>query len=710
MAFQLPRFGSKGAGAKPAVAGAPGASTPVSAEPKPMPLIGRFRVAQQLEILVAVLALVTAIAGAIVFVDYRAATQGTAYLSAAGDMRMLSQRIPKATQGALLGNGPAFRQLIEARERFAQAFAVLTQGGRWAEVDVPPTPDAVMPTLEPLGQAWEAIDRDLQLVLGQQKNLLGLATAVGSINTSNPTLVELAEQVQAARLAANAPAREISSLAQLVTLTQRLGRGANALLGGESVGAELAGTMAKDAAAFGELLRAIGESSRASSRDAPTSERLGQLEAGYKEFQAALDGILSNAQGLVNAKNAGRRVVEKSEALLAGADKLQVAYQEELTRRMLHYVALAVLALLGAFVVWLMVKAYADDQRRRAARAQIERERASQVNRDNEAAILQLMNEMQDLAEGDLTVKATVSEAMTGAIADAVNVTVEELRALVGQITEAAAQVTAATEATKQTSSQLLGAAEYQMREIRDTTSAMLSMAHAMEEMSTSTAQSAGVARTSVEAAQKGEGAVKNSIAGMNDIRSQIQETSKRIKRLGESSQEIGEIVELISDITEQTNVLALNAAIQAASAGEAGRGFSVVAEEVQRLAERSAEATKQIAVIVRTIQADTQDTVGAMERSTQGVVEGARLSDAAGRALGEIAAVSQRLAQLIDSVSEATQKRAHEVTELARNMQDILRITQQTTEGTQRTTASIEELGSIANGLKGSVSRFRMD
>jgi twitching motility protein PilJ len=699
MAFQLRKSGSEPARGPQ---GAP-------AMPAPMPLIGRFSVARQLAILVTVLALVALVAGAIVFVDYRSATHGTAYLSATGEMRMLSQRIARATQSALLGNAPAFRQLLEARERFAQAQGVLVQGGQWAGVVVPPSSDAVMPTLEPLARDWETIDQDLAQVLGQQKNLVGLATAVRSINSNNPTLVELAEQIQAARLAANAPAREISSLAQLVTLTQRLGRGANALLGAESVDADVTGAMARDAASFGELLRAIGDSARASSRELPTAERLGKLEAAYKEFQWALDGILANAQGLVDAKNAGRRVVERSEGLLTESEKLLTAYQQELTGRALHFVALGILALLGVFLVWLMVKAYADEQRRRAAIARAEREQASAVNRDNEAAILQLMNEMQDLSEGDLTVKATVSEAVTGAIADAVNVTVEELRGLVGRITDAAARVSGASEAARHTSSQLLGAAEYQMREIRDTSASMVAMAQAMSEMSESTAQSAGVARTSVGAAQKGQDAVRNAIAGMHEIRAQIQDTSKRIKRLGESSQEIGEIVELISDITEQTNVLALNAAIQAASAGEAGRGFSVVAEEVQRLAERSAEATKQIGAIVRTIQTDTQDTVAAMERSTRGVVDGTRLSDATGRALAEIAEVSQQLAQLIGSISEAAQKRASEVTSMASNMQDIMRITQQTTEGTQRTSLSIEQLAELAKELKGSVSRFRM-
>ncbi len=701
MAFQLPKFGNKSA--------PPAAAQSSAQDPAPLPLIGRLRVAQQLQILVALLALIALIAGFIVFTDFRSATQGTAYLSAAAEMRMLSQRIGKATQTALLGSAPAFRQLLEARERFARALGVLTQGGSWTGVQVPPSSDAVMPKVETLARDWEKVDRDLQQVLAQQKNLVGLATAVHSINSNNPTLVELAEQIQSARLAANAPAREISALAQLVTLTQRLGRGANTLLGAESVEADISGAMAKDAAIFGELLRSIGESTRAAARDSATSGRLSKLESAYREFQQALDGILANAQGLVNAKNAGRRVVESSESLLGNTEKLMQAYEEELSRRTFHFAALGVLALLGALAVWLMVKAYADEQRRRAAGAHREREKANEINRTNQEAILQLMNEMQSLAEGDLTVKATVSEASTGAIADAMNVTVEELRGLVGRITDAAAQVTAATETAQKISSQLLGAAEYQMREIRDTGASMLVMAGTMTEMSTSTAQSAGVARASVDAARKGQLAVRNAISGMNDIRAQIQETSKRIKRLGESSQEIGEIVELISEITEQTNVLALNAAIQAASAGEAGRGFSVVAEEVQRLAERSGEATKQIGAIVRGIQVDTQDTVAAMERSTQGVVEGTKLSDAAGQALGEIGEVSRRLAQLIDSITGAAQKQAGEVTEMASNMQDILKITQQTTEGTQRTALSVGQLAELAKQLKGSVSRFRM-
>jgi twitching motility protein PilJ len=237
----------------------------------------------------------------------------------------------------------------------------------------------------------------------------------------------------------------------------------------------------------------------------------------------------------------------------------------------------------------------------------------------------------------------------------------------------------------------------------------MLRMAGEITGVSQSANESAEVARQSVAAAQQGSAAVQNAIKGMHEIRDQIQETSKRIKRLGESSQEIGEITELISDITEQTNVLALNAAIQAASAGEAGRGFSVVAEEVQRLAERSAEAAKQIGALVRTIQTDTHDAVAAMERSTQGVVEGTRLSDAAGAALADIGQVSNRLAELIQEISVATGMQASSASGVAHNIEQILSVTEQAQDGTQQTAQSIHQLSVLAQELKNSVSRFRI-
>ena len=363
------------------------------------------------------------------------------------------------------------------------------------------------------------------------------------------------------------------------------------------------------------------------------------------------------------------------------------------------------------------LRLYVRDQAQRAALAENQRleaerqeQEAKRVNDANQAAILRLMNELQTVAEGDLTQQATVTEDITGAIADSVNYTVEELRTLVSQVQGTVSRVTETTQQVEATSTELLAASTEQLREIRDTGESVLQMAGRINEVSAQAQETATVARQSLDAAETGLKAVQNTIGGMNSIRDQIQETSKRIKRLGESSQEIGEITELISDITEQTNVLALNAAIQAASAGEAGRGFSVVAEEVQRLAERSGDATRQIAALVKTIQTDTQDAVAAMERSTQGVVEGTRLSDAAGTALGDIDRVSRQLADLIAHISNQALREAESANVVAANIQHIFAVTEQTGEGTRSTAQMVRELSKSAEELKQSVARFKVE
>ena len=319
------------------------------------------------------------------------------------------------------------------------------------------------------------------------------------------------------------------------------------------------------------------------------------------------------------------------------------------------------------------------------------------------------MNELSELANGDLTVKATVSEDITGAIADSVNFTTDELRKLVIAVSTSAQMVSKATNEAGAITQKLLVAAKKQSEEIYQVGDAVELMTTSIKEVDASALRSSEAARQTLSVTAQGTKAVQNSIAGMDGIREQIQETSKRIKRLGESSQEIGEIVDLISDITEQTNVLALNAAIQAASAGEAGRGFSVVAEEVQRLAERSADATKQIGQLVKAIQNDTHDAVAAMEKTTEGVVEGARLADAAGQSLREIEQTTHQLAGLVNSISVSTQMQTEMARELASVTKEILLITEQTTDGTNRTSASVAEVEKLASELSSSVSGFKV-
>ena len=673
--------------------------------------LGQYPVVKQLQILGSVLLVVMLFIAGLVYHDNRESTYGTVYVAASGEMRMLSQRLAKDAAQALQGTPVAFEHLKTSRESFARLLERLSQGGEITEVAVPPAPPGVEPQLQALMSEWEKTDKNATRLLEMEKNLVNLGKDVAIIASKNPQLLELSEQVAALKLQSGGGAREIAAANQMVMLTQRIAKNASALLVGDAIDPEVAFLLGKDTNSFRDLLNGLikGNETLKAAADGDTRTKLGELEGAFKEYQDAVSGILGNMQRLVLAKQSGSAIFKDSDELLAATDKLADAYQAELAERALYIVILVVMVLVALGALVLMAKIYLEDSRRRAEEAERLRLESEQLNRQNQDAILRLMNELGDLADGDLTVTATVSEDITGAIADSINYTIEELRVLVGRINDAANRVTLATEMARKTSEELLAAAERQSQEIEQAGRSVLTMASSMNQVSSEASQSAQVARQSLSAAEKGAQAVQDSIKGMNEIREQIQETAKRIKRLGESSQEIGEIVELISDITEQTNVLALNAAIQAASAGEAGRGFTVVAEEVQRLAERSAEATKQIAAIVKTIQTDTQDAVSAMEESTQGVVEGAKLSDAAGQALAEIGSVSQNLASLIENISSATQQQAQSAAGVAETMKDILNVTEQTTAGTKQTAEAVGELAGLATELKGSVAGFKV-
>ena len=675
--------------------------------------LGQYSVTKQLQILGGVLLVLMFLVAGIVYHDNRESTYNTAYLATSGEMQMLSQRLAKASSLALQGNSIAFKQMRDSHSQFATNLDRLTNGGELAGATVPPSPDSVQPQLQALTKAWGATDKDSVQMLDMENYLVKLGQDVSDIIEKNSQMLYLAEQVAALKLQNGASAGEIAAANQMVMLTQRIAKNASALLVGDEISPQTPFQMAKDTNKFKDLLAALLQGSAtlgtSATNDLETRTNLTQLEVSFNEYQEAVKGILDSMQRLVVAKQAGSKIFRDSEELLGSAKALADAYQGGIAERAVYGAILAALVVLVLATLVLMAKIYLDDTRRQAEEAEQSRQVSEMVNRQNQDAILRLMNELGDLAGGDLTVTATVSEDITGAIADSINYTVEELRVLVGRINDAAGRVTQATEIAQQTSAELLAAAERQSVEIQDAGRSVLAMASSMSEVSGSANLSAQVARQSLAAAGKGTVAVQDSIKGMNEIREQIQETSKRIKRLGESSQEIGEIVELISDITEQTNVLALNAAIQAASAGDAGRGFTVVAEEVQRLAERSGEATKQIAAIVKTIQTDTQGAVSAMEESTRGVVEGAKLSDAAGQALAEIGDVSQNLAQLIESISDATRTQADSATSVAGKMQDILRVTEQTTAGTQKTAIAVGELAGLATELKGSVAGFKV-
>ena len=681
-----------------------------------LPLIGGQPLAQQQRILTFVVGagLLGLALGA--YLAISAANRSSAQVGATGQAMMQSQRLAKSVSQALVGGAAAFPEVRESVDVLARNVRGLKDGND----DMAAAPAAAQEAIEPMMVMIDRAEKNAATLLGQQKVLTQVSQALRSINRQSAELLESAETISALKVQQDASASEIAAIGQLVMLTQRIGKSANEFLTAEGVSPEAVFLLGKDLGTFKDLttglLSGSAELRLPGAKDAQTKERLNQLLAQYEKTRADAGAILGNLQGLVAAREAQASVVADSEPLRKGLEVVQERLGAGGGAGIGRW-ALVLLGLLGLAAGgfgFLRLFVAEQDQRSRQAEAQRQQaqrqeQEAKRVNDANQAAILRLMNELQTVAEGDLTQQATVTEDITGAIADSVNYTVEELRTLVSQVQGTVGRVTDTTQQVENTSTELLAASTEQLREIRETGESVLQMAGRINQVSAQAQQTAEVARRSLAAAETGRAAVQNTIGGMNTMRDQIQETSKRIKRLGESSQEIGEITELISDITEQTNVLALNAAIQAASAGEAGRGFSVVAEEVQRLAERSGDATRQIAALVKAIQTDTQDAVGAMERSTQGVVENTKLSDAAGSALVDIDRVTRQLAELIEQISSNALEEARSANVVAANIQHIFAVTEQTGEGTRSTAQMVRELSRTAEELKQSVARFKI-
>jgi twitching motility protein PilJ len=677
------------------------------ATPSKLPLIGNLPVVKQFQTLGILMVIFLGFAALMVYMDTRQSSQGAAAAATATEMQMLSQRLARGSALAAQGQASAFKSVKESRDKFKDNLTALLQGGTTRSgVTVETAEDAA--TQKYLGEVktrWERVDAAANRVIENETSLTSLAKGLDALNTGNNALLDLAQQASAQIAQGGGSLREIEYANQLAVLSQRVAKNANALASSDEIDPEVAFLLGKDTGTFKDILNGLVRGSDTLRLPAVRSDEarltLSELQKRFAQFEAGTNAILANMPKLVIAKAAARAINTESDQLLADTTNLAEAYENTPLRKWTLTAAI-VFAVLALACLVLLGKVFLDDARVRAMESEGE-------NKRNQEAILRLLNEMGNLADGDLTVQASVTEDVTGAIADSINFTIEELRTLVRGINSATDQVTKATQETQAISNRLYEASQRQNREIQQASASVLQMAQSINEVSQTANQSARVAQQSLAAAEKGGQVVQNQIAGMNEIRTQIQDTSKRIKRLGESSMEIGEIVELISDITEQTNVLALNAAIQAASAGEAGRGFTVVAEEVQRLAERSGEATKQIEAIVKTIQADTQDAVAAMEKSTVGVVEGTKLSDAAGQALTEIQKVSRDLADLISRISAQTQMQSTSVTDVTRGMQGILKITEETTEGTKQTNVSIGQLTKLAAELRSSVAGFKV-
>ena len=638
-------------------------------------------------------------AGNTLYATTKASRLGGASTSASR-LQLNSQRLANQSREAIEGDAEAFAAFKDTKAEVDEDIKTLNDRfGDAAGVSGP---------IRTVSNTWSPLAKRADEVLASQAAVLGLAGHANSFTSKVPQLqAQLNEVVRGLASGGAGSGQVFTALQQVVTSAAMARRIAELQAGGS--GAQVAAdALGRDSVVFERSMNALrnGGGDIAKVTAAGAVGPLNQAATLWTGMKKDLDAIVASSKNLIGAQTSATALATGSDKLLSDSESLFAAFTSFGSLKDTSIVGGVWVSILsGALALFSIAGLLWALGRAQRARYQTTKE----LNDRNQEAIMRLLDEMGSLAEGDLTVKATVTEDMTGAIADSINFAVEQLRTLVTTINDTSVQVASSAQETQATAMHLAEAAEHQAQEINSATDRINEIAASINQVSRNSADSAEVAQRSVQIATNGAGVVRQTIAGMDSIRDQIQETSKRIKRLGESSQEIGSIVELINDISEQTNILALNAAIQAASAGEAGRGFAVVADEVQRLAERSSSATKRIESLVQTIQADTNEAVSSMEQTTSEVVAGARLAEDAGTALGEIEKVSADLSGLIQGISTAAAQQSSAATGITQTMNTIQSITAQTSQGASQTAESVGILAQLAADLRRSVADFKL-
>lgn len=624
----------------------------------------------------------------------------------AADLQVLSQQLANQGREAVAGSRDSYAAFKDTRSKVESAVSELQ--GRFGNEN------GVSGPLRELVDTWKPLSKNAEQIVASEPAVLALAGNADNFVGAVPQLQAQLNEVVRAMTAGGAQSSQVYNGLQQVVVAGTMARRVTEIRAG-GTGASAAGdALARDMVVFTQVLEGLRHGNEemgvAAVRNAAAQVALEQSANQWAKMKKDADAILASSRNLFAAQSSAAALATGSDKMLERSRKLFDAFSAFGSARdtrifpnfwwSVIFGGLSVLSIIG--FVWSTVRTRSREQDVRY-QTQVE------FNSRNQQAIMRLLDEISSLGEGDLTVKASVTEDMTGAIADAINYAVDELRHLVTTINDISSKVAVSAQETQATAMQLAEAAGHQADEITSASDRIGEIASSIEQVSRNSTESAEVAQRSVVIATEGAGVVRQTIQGMDQIRDQIQETSKRIKRLGESSQEIGSIVELINDISEQTNILALNAAVQAASAGEAGRGFAVVADEVQRLAERTSGATRRIEGLVQAIQADTNEAVTSMEQTTAEVVSGARLAEDAGTALTEIERVSNALNNLIKNISIAANQQASAATDITQTMGVIRQITGQTSQGAGQTADSLGQLNQLAAELRRSVADFKL-
>lgn len=627
------------------------------------------------------------------------------WVALATDVQVSSQQLAKSAGEAASGNLEAFAELSISYQRITTAMSSLQNGAPAS--DLPPAPEDVEQEMASLSTTWSRMSVNASSITERESLLFSMAEASDQFYSLAPKIQKSTDQVVRHLTGSGAPNQQVFAASRQLVLADRMLRHLTEILQGGSNAVNSANSLKGEIDLFSQALSALlnGNTSLGITqvRNQQALASLSEVRKHFRDARPHLQAVLDSSTDLFKVRGAADEIFLDSRTVFEQAASLSDAVAKLPRTRewpSMKTAGLGLAIMIG--LVALLIGSVISALRQRATVA-------TSSNRQQQRAIMRLLDELGSLADGDLTVHATVSNEVTGAIADAVNYAIEQLRELVMGINLTANSVVQSAQRTRASTSELAQAAGTQARQMDSATESMQKIAASFDVMADRSKESSEAATRSVDIAHQGGDKVRESISGMDNIREQIQETSKRIKRLGESTQEIGDIVSLINGIAEQTNVLALNAAIQAASAGGAGKGFAVVADEVQQLAESATNATRRIETLVQTIQADTSEAVDSMESTTTEVVSGTRMAEDAGTALAQIEAESKQLSNLIEGIATEAHDHSAEATRISGLIQSIRDFSMKTSEGSQQTAVAVEDLAELVLRLRESVADFKL-
>jgi len=631
-------------------------------------------------------------------------TKRSVNLEKTSQMLMHAQRLAKSAS-IILSDKTIFDELLESKIKVDDNFRELMQESKASQLD-----NSIKKHLDKILPFWISTEAATHNILKNKKLISEINKSYKYVLEESSAFIEASENIN--NFIRQNRINVDQDTVNLILIANRLLYNMNRLYT-QQADADIVFAVNKDLINFQKIITIFKEKPDYT----PIKEDVEKLDKLFIEYRESIRSILDVMPAFITIKKSQSIILMHSEILRKEISDLQKKFSMHLAPNLLNGVWPTIFGMLSfisliclTFFAVKDYKARAFEAHKRQQEAETNQQIEQQKNSVNQKAIIRLMNELQEIANGNLTQQATVDANITGAIADFINYTVEELKGLVQRVKYTTSQVTQAFNNVQTTSMELLSNTNQQAKQINMSSTKIEEIAVRMHDMSEKTEQSMVIANDAIKVTEDGQIAAQRAIKGMQTIRIQIQDTSKHIKRLGESSIQISEITALIDNITQQTHILAINAAIQAANAGEAGKGFSVIAKEIQNLADKSGQATQQIGQLINTIQGDVSSAGSAMEYSIQGVVEGSHFTDAMDNALLKIQQTNQKLVLSMQEFARNMSAESTVANNISENIKQLLNVTEKTLQGTTHTSESMKTLSSVTKKLEQSVSRFIVD